>query len=65
VPESITRVAEPSGDAPLHSAIYNAVFAAMDYKNVIKVLLLPDYVETAPRLTEGAAIWGELQMLMP
>ena len=27
--------------------------------------MLPDYVATGPRLSEGAAIWRELQMLMP
>ena len=32
---------------------------------MVKVLLLPDYVATGPRLSEGAAIWRELQMLMP
>ena len=58
-------VASLSGLAPSASAIYDSVFTALDYKNVVKVLLLPDYVATGPRLSEGAAIWRELQMLMP
>ncbi len=58
-------VGDPAGPASLASAIYDSVFMALDCKNVVKVLLLPDYVATGPRLSEGAAIWRELQMLMP
>ena len=47
------------------SAIFDSVFTALGCKHVIKVLCLPDYVATGTRLSEGGAIWRELQMLMP
>jgi hypothetical protein len=58
-------VADPSGPASLASAIYDSVFTALNCKNVVKVPLLPDSAATGPRVSEGAAIWRELQMLMP
>ena len=55
----------PSGTTSSASAIFDSVFTALGCKHVVKVLFLPDYVATGTRLSEGGAIWRELQMLMP
>ena len=62
---ALVTTAGPAGLASPASAIYDSVFTARNCNNVVKVLFLPDYVATGPRLSEGAAIWRELQMLMP
>ncbi len=58
-------VVTPSGATLAASPIFGSVFTVLGCKHVVKVLVLPDYVTTGTRLSEGGAIWRELQMLMP
>ena len=60
---ALATAAGLAGPASSASAIYDSVFTALGCKHVVKVLFLPDYVATGPRLSEGAAICrGELRM---
>ncbi len=62
---TLSTAVDPSGTTSSASAKFDSVFTALGCKHVVKVLFLPDYVATGTRLSEGGAIWRELQMLMP
>ena len=66
-PLLVPIAAVPPGIAQVSvSAVYyDSVFADLSYKGTVKVMLLPDYAATGPRLADNGAIWRELQMLMP
>ena len=36
---------------------YESIFAVMNQKSIVKVLMLPYYVASGPRLSETGAIW--------